>query len=71
MAAIWGIALPWIASRPTIARRLSDLEAQGIDPSAMYYTELPAMEHVLFRLDRFHHSHPDALWNPRDESVGR
>ncbi|MCM2370058.1 hypothetical protein [Aporhodopirellula aestuarii] len=41
LAAVWLIALPWVAGRPGPRRYLERLDARGIDPAAMYYTELP------------------------------
>ncbi len=64
IAAFWLVVLPWLAAQPSIQSRLSDLQSQGIDPSAMFYTELEAMEAALTRIDRFHHEHPDGLWRP-------
>lgn len=50
LAAIWAVALPWVAGRPRVARQLKWLDDQGIDPSAMYYTELEAMKPILKKL---------------------
>ena len=33
-------------------RHLDRLEQQGVDPSAMYYTELEAMDRILRKLER-------------------
>ncbi len=52
LAAAWLVALPWLASRPRVNARLQWLSAHQIDPSAMYYTELEAMEPILERLNR-------------------
>lgn len=75
---IWCGALPLIARRPAISARLDELAAQGIDASAMYYTELPAMDAVLGVLREFHERHPADLWTPvwdrrsqETESAGR
>lgn len=61
---VWCMALPGIAERPAVARRLRELDEQGIDASAMFYSELPAMERVLSDLDRLHRRNPGALWKP-------
>lgn len=62
IVAVWCGLLPWIAAWPGVARRLAELDAQGIDPSAMYYSELPAMDGVMADLDRIHRTDPDAFW---------
>lgn len=64
IAAVWLGLLPRIAASPAISSRLDELDAQGIDPSAMYYSELPVMDDVLTDVDAFHRRHPDAVWTP-------
>lgn len=63
-AVAWLGVLPAIAARPAVKARLDELDAKGIDPSAMYYSELPAMDDVQVRFARFHREHADALWVP-------
>lgn len=41
LAGVWLIVLPWIADRPSTRDYLERLDSRGIDPAAMYYTELP------------------------------
>lgn len=45
----WLAILPWIAAQPQMKAHLDWLEAEKIDPSAMYYTELEVMEEILLR----------------------
>lgn len=49
---IWCVVLPWAAERPRMANRLEWLDEKGIDPSAMYYTELEMMRPILKKLAR-------------------
>ena len=58
IAAVWLVALPWLARQPAIDARIRRLDAQGIDPSAMYYTELDMMQPILEDLNRRHHGGP-------------
>lgn len=51
IALVWGIALPWIAKRPMVERRSDFLDDRGIDPSAMFYTELEMMDEILQRIE--------------------
>ena len=51
LALVWTVALPWLASRPPIDSHVRWLNERGIDPSAMYYTELEAMKPILKRLN--------------------
>ncbi|QDS97278.1 hypothetical protein [Adhaeretor mobilis] len=48
---IWCVALPQFAATPRMHARIEWLEERGIDPSAMYYTELEAMRPILRRLE--------------------
>lgn len=52
LSIVWLIVLPWLARQPGMHARLDWLDARGIDPSAMYYTELDAMQPILARLNR-------------------
>jgi len=47
----WLIVLPWWASQPVERASWQSLEQSRIDPSAMYYTELEAMEPILQKLN--------------------
>lgn len=49
---VWLVVLPWIAARPAVDDHLRHLKERGVDPSAMYYTELECLEPVLDRLNR-------------------
>jgi hypothetical protein len=46
---IWCVGLPWCAEQPVVQRRLEFLDEHDIDPSAMFYTELDAMDAILKR----------------------
>ena len=46
---IWLVILPWLSRRPASREYIERLRQSGIDPSAMYYTELP--KHVFIDHD--------------------
>lgn len=48
---VWGWLLPWVSTHPAVQQRLEFLDASGIDPSAMFYTELDAMDDILDRIE--------------------
>jgi hypothetical protein len=52
MIAIWGIVLPQLARTTTVRERNRWLDEKGIDPAAMFYTDLPMMDRVLTRIER-------------------
>ncbi|MEW4561479.1 hypothetical protein AB1K70_03075 [Bremerella sp. JC770] len=49
MAVVWLVILPAHARQEAMRKHLEWLDQQGIDPSAMYYTELEVMEDILRR----------------------
>lgn len=51
LSAIWLVVLPMVAKERRTAAYLHWLDERGIDPSAMYYTELDAMKPILDRLE--------------------
>lgn len=52
LVVVWGILLPAVSRQPAVSTWIRDLEEQGINPSAMYYTELESFQPVLERLNR-------------------
>ena len=49
---VWIVVLPWVARQPAMSRHLSELERQGIDGGATFYTELEMMDRILHPLER-------------------
>jgi len=47
MLVIWLVALPWASRRASWQTHSRWLEQKQIDPSAMYYTDLPLMRQLL------------------------
>lgn len=50
VAAVWLVLLPQTAQRPAMQSHIQWLDDQGVDPSAMYYTELEMMQPLLERM---------------------
>ncbi|MGQ0636355.1 MAG: hypothetical protein ACT4QC_17220 [Planctomycetaceae bacterium] len=59
---VWWAGLPAVAKYPAIDARLRELDAAGIDASAMFYSELPAMDGVFLRLDRMERRRARGGW---------
>jgi hypothetical protein len=51
IALIWLIVLPAISSWHPVRARWEALQDRGIDPSALYYTDLEVMKPILRRLE--------------------
>ncbi|KLU02094.1 putative signal peptide and transmembrane protein [Rhodopirellula islandica] len=47
LSIIWLVVLPAYARQPEMRQHLKWLDDRGIDPSAMYYTELDVMDDIL------------------------
>jgi len=54
LAATWLVALPWLATTRPIAEHIAEQERSGIDPSAMFYTELEIAPAIAHRAERRH-----------------
>lgn len=50
LATVWLLLLPYASRTPAMQERIQWLETQGVDPSAMYYTELDMMQPLLERM---------------------
>ena len=61
---VWLVLLPQMARQPAIKSDLRRLQSQGINPSAMYYTELEMIGAVIDQNRRFRRQCPTALWIP-------
>ena len=59
---IWTTLLPWLGSRPPIRSRIDFLDRQGIDPAALYYTDLERMQQIEAQLTAIRQAHPEAFW---------
>ncbi len=63
LAAIWLVALPWLARQPQVSAHIEAQESQGIDPSAMFYSELEIVPPIAHRVERLHETHEAAFWS--------
>jgi len=50
-AILWLAVLPFIGREPGVRRYIERNESLGIDPSAKFYTELPAMPAIVERVE--------------------
>lgn len=63
VAFVWLVALPHLCARPEMRERIERERAAGIDPGAMFYTELPAMHRLRGRMNRLESERPGAWWS--------
>lgn len=61
IAAIWLLILPALAKVSSIRGMIDRHEADGVDPSAKFYSELPAMPMITRRVDEIRRAQPEAF----------
>jgi len=59
---VWLAVLPMIARQPKVAERIRRLDELGIDPTAIFYSELDAMPAAEARMQRARTGPNDPLW---------
>ncbi len=59
---VWTLVLPWIGSRQSVRAQIEYLDRRGIDPAALYYTDLEAMERIESEISAILRAHPDVFW---------
>lgn len=62
LALIWLVLLPALGDYPQIRRHIDTMQAAGINPSAMYYSELPNLPAAEAEFRRIHRDDPGLLW---------
>lgn len=62
LSATWLLLLPWIGRYPAVADHIEQQERQGIDPSAVFYSELEIVPPIAHRIERLQVTQRDAFW---------
>ena len=60
---VWTLVLPWISSWQSVRAQIELLDRHRIDPTALYYTDLEAMERIESDVAAISHAHPHACWS--------
>ena len=63
-AATWMVVLPQIETVDHVRSRIEFLESEGVDPSALYYTDLEAMSRLEASVTSSRRRAPRAFWVP-------
>lgn len=59
---IWLGLLPAVGQHWQIHEKYARLSAQGIDPSALFYSELECMDRIQAHFEQIQHDNPNAFW---------
>ena len=52
IAITWCYLLPMATKQPVVRQRIEFLDEKGIDPTAMFYTDLEIMDEIIVKNDR-------------------
>jgi len=63
MTIVWLGVLPLLSQHPSIRSVAKWQEAHGIDPAAMFYSDVPAVGDAERKFETLQKEHPDALWH--------
>jgi biopolymer transport protein ExbB/TolQ len=58
----WTVILPWIGDWHAVRGRIDFLDERGIDPAALYYTDLDVMAEIEANIAALENAHPEAFW---------
>ena len=62
---VWMLVLPRVGAWKPVRARIEYLDRQGVDPAALYYTDLDAMTKIEADITTIRQTHPDAFWSVR------
>jgi hypothetical protein len=63
VSGIWLVGLPWLGGFAVVADHIENQERQGIDPSAMFYSELEILPPVVHRIERLQKTNRGDFWS--------
>lgn len=61
---VWLAVLPRLQQNSALKEDIEFLDEQGIDPSALYYTDLEAMSRLEAQIEKAKALNPKAFWYP-------
>jgi len=59
----WLTVLPYVGEQPSVSDHVANQKRLGIDPSALFYTELEIAPDIAHRVERLQESHSTRFWN--------
>ena len=61
---VWMVVLPFLQHNSALQKEIQFLDEQGIDPSALYYTDLEVMSKLEANVMKAKEQNPQAFWIP-------
>ncbi len=68
---LWGFVLPRLSQQSHIRAAQQWIESERLDVSAMFYSELPAVDESLARMRSLHRRNDGLLWSPEEKPKAR
>lgn len=62
IAFVWCVILPLIAEQSVVSEHIAHQKRLGIDPSALFYTELEVTPAIVTHIERLNETHADLFW---------
>ena len=69
MGLVWLVVLPRIGEQPRVAEHIVTQQRLGIDPSALFYSELEIAAGIAHHVERLHDTHSGKFWNASRRTV--
>jgi hypothetical protein len=66
---VWLIVLPMVESQPSVSEHIANQKRLGVDPSAMFYTELKIAPEIANHVERLHDAHSKSFWNVGHQTI--
>ena len=64
-SASWLWVLPWLGEQPVARDFIARMEQAGIDPSAMYYSELETLDQTESKFRELEEDYPYLFWHSK------
>jgi hypothetical protein len=68
IAVIWTVVLPRLARHPVVEARINHLQRNGVEPAALFYTDLEGMSEWEADVAAANARQPAAFWNAGQRS---
>lgn len=71
LAVVWLVILPLIGRQPAVSQHIEHQQQRGVNPSALFYSELEFLPDVVHRFERLELHVPANVMRPAEEATAR